>query len=57
MKRFVTMLLESKKKINNTYFNMLLKLSVMGLSKLTSLNVKSKTDSDFELLSNRKITG
>ncbi|MCG6913510.1 class I SAM-dependent methyltransferase [bacterium BMS3Abin03] len=47
----------SKKKINNTYFNMLLKLSVMGLSKLTSLNVKSKTDSDFELLSNRKITG
>jgi len=44
----------SKKKINNTYFNLLLKLSVMGLSKLTNLSVKSKTDSDFERLSNRK---
>jgi len=33
---------------------LLIKLSVMGLSKLTNLSVKSKTDSDFERLSNRK---
>ncbi|MDX1798890.1 MAG: class I SAM-dependent methyltransferase [Candidatus Lokiarchaeia archaeon] len=46
----------SKKKINNTYFNLLLKLSVMGLVKLTNLSMKSKTDSDFELLSDKKNT-
>lgn len=41
----------SKKKINNSYFNLLLKLSTIGLSGLVNLSMKSKTNADFEMLS------
>lgn len=40
----------SKKKINNSYFNLLLKLSVVGLSGIANLGMESKTNTDFEML-------
>jgi len=44
----------SKKKISNWYFNLLMKLSVIGLSSIVNIGMKSKTDSDYLLLSESK---
>ncbi len=44
----------STKKINNTYFNFLIKMSSLGLSGFIKLGMKSKTDSDFNLLTRGK---
>ena len=43
----------SKQRINNSYFNLLLKLSSVGLSNLIKTGMKSKTDNDYELLTKR----
>lgn len=43
----------SKKKINNTIFNLLNKLSIVGLSRFVQMGMPSKTDSDFDLLTKK----
>jgi hypothetical protein len=43
----------SKKKINNTYFNLLKKISSLGLAGILNLSLKSKTDLDYELLKSK----
>lgn len=44
----------SKKKINNTYFNLLKKMSSLGLAGILNLSLKSKTDLDYELLKSKE---
>ena len=44
----------SKKKINNTYFNLLKKLSSFGLAGILNLGLKSKTDIDHEVLKSKE---
>jgi hypothetical protein len=43
----------SKKKINNFWFNIVLKLSDVGLSKISNWKLKSKTETDHELLTKK----
>ena len=43
----------SKKKINNLWFNFVIKLSDTGLSKIFSLKLKSKSETDHEILSDK----
>ncbi len=43
----------STKKLNNVYFNFLLGLSQLGMVDIFKLYLKSKTNSDFDLLTNR----
>lgn len=44
----------SKKKINNTYFNLLKKMSFSGLAGILNLSLKSKTDIDHEILKSKE---
>lgn len=44
----------SKKKINNTYFSLLKKMSSLGLAGILNLRLKSKTDLDYELLKSKE---
>lgn len=44
----------SKKKINNTYFNLLKKMSLLGLAGILNLSLRSKTDLDCELLKSKE---
>lgn len=43
----------SKKKINNIYFNLLKKMSYIGLFSILNLSLKSKTDTDHDILKSK----